>query len=326
MKVSVCMITYNHDKFIAEAIDSVLMQEVNFGYELVIGEDCSTDNTRDIVVDYKNRYLEKIKLLLREKNLGMMQNFVQTLQACQGEYIALCEGDDYWISPHKLQKQVDFLDSHPGYSICSHNVKIAHEDSARVYEWHGSKHPEVYTLEDLLEKGSGGATCSLVFRNRVFGDFPEWYHTLKGGDWVLQILCATQGKLRYFREVMGVYRKHSHGSFYYDAVAARSEGKETIALSSKNSLQMCEVLDKYFNYRYTKLIQRQKAFWYWRGAMKYVHHKKRITAMSYLLKAMPGLSFWSFLRGLWVILLRSFLPRSFVKFLRFVRYQCVNSL
>lgn len=109
MKVSVLMITYNHEKFIAQAIDSILMQQVNFDYEIVIGEDCSTDGTRAIVIQYQKEYPDKIRLLLPEENLGMHKNFVQTFRACQGEYIALLEGDDYWTSPRKLQKQVDFF-------------------------------------------------------------------------------------------------------------------------------------------------------------------------------------------------------------------------
>lgn len=107
--VSVWMITYNHEKFIAQAIDSVIMQKTNFDYEIVIGEDCSTDRTREIVLEYKAKHPDKFKLLLQEKNVGMMQNFIVTLKTCNGKYIALLEGDDYWTDPLKLQKQVDFL-------------------------------------------------------------------------------------------------------------------------------------------------------------------------------------------------------------------------
>ncbi|NLI41548.1 MAG: glycosyltransferase [Caldisericales bacterium] len=115
--VSVCMITYNHEPYIAQAIESVLMQQTDFPVELVIGEDCSTDNTRAIVCDYRERYPERIHLLLPEHNLGMFPNFVATLQACDGRYIALLEGDDYWTDPFKLQKQVDFLEVHPEYGL-----------------------------------------------------------------------------------------------------------------------------------------------------------------------------------------------------------------
>src|SRR3712207_1086613 len=102
MKVSVLMLAYNHEKFIAQALDSALMQQVNFDYEIVIGEDCSTDNTRDILIRYQKEYPHRIRLLLPEKNLGMHDNLIQTFKACRGDYIAFLEGDDYWTSPNKL--------------------------------------------------------------------------------------------------------------------------------------------------------------------------------------------------------------------------------
>lgn len=322
MKVSVCMITYNHEKFIAQAIDSVLMQQVDFDYEIVIGEDCSTDNTRNIVIDYRNRFPDRIKLLLNEENLGMMPNFIQTMQACQGQYIAMLEGDDYWTSPHKLQKQVDFLDSHADFAICSHNVKVKREGSTQSHEWLGARHKEVSTLEDLLRDGSGGATCSLVFRNRVFGDFPDWFYTIQGGDWALQILCASHGKLRYFREVMGVFRQHDRGSLYAATVAAKAHGKEAIALPSKGVLHLCDVLNGHFNYQYEKLIRKQKARWYWVGAIEYAQHEKRDLARAYFMKALPHifpLPHWLTLGELLIQSLIILLPPFFVNSLRSVK-------
>mgnify|MGYP001248218371 CR=1 FL=1 len=116
--VSVHMITYNHEKYIAQAIEGVLMQKTNFLFELVIGEDCSTDSTRVICKEYADRYPNIIKLLPDAgKNLGMMENAIRTTMACTGKYIALCEGDDYWTDPYKLQKQVDFLEAHNDYGL-----------------------------------------------------------------------------------------------------------------------------------------------------------------------------------------------------------------
>ena len=130
MKVSVHMITYNHEKFIAQAIESALMQQVDFDYEIVIGEDCSTDRTREIVVAYQQRHPDKIRLLLHEQNVGVSLNDIRVYRACRGEYVAWLEGDDYWTSPHKLQKQADFLDSHPACSACFHPVTVFFEDGS----------------------------------------------------------------------------------------------------------------------------------------------------------------------------------------------------
>ena len=125
-KVSVSLLAYNHELFIEQALDSILAQQVNFDYEIVIGEDCSQDNTREIILDYQEKNSDKIRIFLSKKPLNDRKsgrlNFVRNLEACRGEYIALLDGDDYWTSPYKLQKQVDYLDNHPEFSICFHPV------------------------------------------------------------------------------------------------------------------------------------------------------------------------------------------------------------
>ena len=130
-KVSICMITYNHEKFIAKAIEGVLMQKTNFHFDLIIGEDCSSDNTRKICIDYKNKYPENIILRLPKENLGCEQNFVQNLNvSIDGyKYCAVCEGDDYWTDPLKLQKQVDYLQENHTCGLVYTNVQIFEESS-----------------------------------------------------------------------------------------------------------------------------------------------------------------------------------------------------
>ena len=122
-KVSVVMLTYNHEKFIAQAIESVLIQRTNFPIELVVGEDCSTDGTREIVRRYAAARPDIIRLVFHEKNVGAYENGQDVLAACQGEYIALLEGDDYWTSPDKLQRQADYLDAQPACALCFHRRK-----------------------------------------------------------------------------------------------------------------------------------------------------------------------------------------------------------
>lgn len=213
VKVSVAMITYNHRSFVAQAIESVLMQQTEFEYELIIGEDCSTDGTREVVRAYGERHPERIRLLLPERNLGMHANFVATLCACRGQYVALLEGDDYWTSPEKLQLQVEFLDSHPGYSICFHNVTECYEDREREREpWNycpeGLK--ETLTLKDLVIRNFM-PTCSVMYRRGLFNRLPNWYFQAKFGDWPLHILHAQHGEIRYLNKVMGVHRNHPGG-------------------------------------------------------------------------------------------------------------------
>src|SRR5690554_2111531 len=119
--VSVFCVSYNHEQFIAQALDGFIMQQVDFDFEIVISDDCSTDNTRAIIEKYKNKYPHVFKDVSPQKNLGMQKNWMHTLSACTGTYIALCEGDDYWTDPNKLQKQVDFLEANEEYSLCVHN-------------------------------------------------------------------------------------------------------------------------------------------------------------------------------------------------------------
>src|SRR5919202_3380596 len=123
-KVSVLMITYNQEAFIAQAIRSALMQITDFDYEIVIGDDCSTDGTRDIVADLARKHPSKIRPLFQDVHLGVNRNLVSTLKACTGQYVAILEGDDYWTTQKKLQLQVNFLDCHYDYAICFHNVQV----------------------------------------------------------------------------------------------------------------------------------------------------------------------------------------------------------
>ncbi|MFN6487274.1 MULTISPECIES: glycosyltransferase [unclassified Nostoc] len=210
MKVSVLMITYNHDKFIAKAIESVLIQQVNFEYELVIGEDCSTDTTRQIAIDYQKRYPDKIRLLLPNNNLGMNQNLVNTFNACTGQYIAILEADDYWIYPDKLQKQVDFLDKRPEYAICFHNAIIFWEDNRQPPGLFRHKQKETSSIEDLLIENFI-PTASVMYRNGLIKNFPQWFYELSMGDWVIHILNAQYGNIGYINEVMSAYRLHTQG-------------------------------------------------------------------------------------------------------------------
>jgi len=227
MKVSVQMVTYNHEEFIAKAIDSILMQRTSFDYEIVIGEDCSTDNTRNIIIDFQKRYPDKIRLLLNEKNLGMHRNGVQTLQACKGEYVAILEGDDYWTSPDKLQKQVDFLDNHPECVICFHNVSEVYKDGSREpRDVNQANQKEISTVEELLE-GNFISHCTTMFRRGIV-DIPEWFSSLPMGDWPHHILLALHGKIGHINEVMAVHIFHQAGVWYSFSQNRLKEAKAKI--------------------------------------------------------------------------------------------------
>ncbi|PYS29087.1 MAG: SAM-dependent methyltransferase, partial [Acidobacteria bacterium] len=252
MKLSVCLITYNHGRFIAQALESALAQETNFEFEIVVGEDCSADHTRQILVEYQQRYPGKIRLMLPEKNLGANRNFARTLQACRGQYIALLEGDDYWTAPTKLQEQVDFLDSHEECAICFHAVRVFHEDGSvapRLSPRFG--HKKISTIEDLLGLGNFIPTCAAVFRNGLISEFPDWFYTLRIADFSLHVLNAQYGKIGYINKVMGAYRIHSGGTFS----AASTSG------NAHEVVRTYDYLNSYLDYKYDRTIKAIQSYW-----------------------------------------------------------------
>ena len=187
------------------------MQKTNFDYEIVIVEDYSTDSTRDIVIDFQRRYPDKIRLVLSEKNKNNSKDFATAFQASPSHYVAWLDGDDYWTSSHKLQRQADFLDAHPECAMCFHNVTVFYEDGSRE-SWYRNPadQKKILVLEDLWAYNFI-AGCSPMFRNGLF-DIPDWYYNTEvPGDWPLYILSAEHGKIGYIDEIMGVYRIHSRG-------------------------------------------------------------------------------------------------------------------
>lgn len=240
------MITYNHELHIAQAIESAVSQQTQFPYEIVIGEDCSTDRTRAIVVDFHKRHPDTIRLLLHEKNLGGIGkwNFVETLATCRGQYVAVLEGDDYWTSPRKLQKQAEFLDGHPECSACFHDAWVLSDGTAlRPTHFCPADQKAFSGLEDLLRRNFV-PTCSVMFRRGLFEQFPEWFFRVKMTDWPLNILNAQYGLFGYLDETMGAYRVHQGGAWMTRSLVERSFAE----------VEAYELLDDYFDHKYTDVI------------------------------------------------------------------------
>ena len=218
--VSVCVQTYQHVNFIKDCIDGILMQKTDFPFEILLGEDDSTDGTREVCINYAEKYPDKIRLFLhhRGNNIkinGMPTgrfNFMYNLLNARGKYIALCEGDDYWTDSYKLQKQVDFLDNKSDFSLCFHDMRIV-DDNCKYIRSSKSFEKESLTIDDLIEgfiKGRIVHTASCVYRNRI-NKFPRWFYKGAAGDYLLFILIGQHGKFGYLNETMGVYREHSAG-------------------------------------------------------------------------------------------------------------------
>jgi len=214
IKVSVLVMTYNHEKFIARTLESALIQKTDFDFEIVIGEDCSKDNTRIICEQYQNNYPKIIRLLPAEKNIGMVPNFLKTIKNCNGDFIALLEGDDLWIDPKKLQKQKEIFDSDNAVSICFHDAFVVNKiKKKRVVSFFTKYSKNQYIDFNECVMSWQMPTASIFFRKYQL-EIPSWFRDIKNWDWAIQILLASKGKVYYLDDFMSVYRKHVGGNSF----------------------------------------------------------------------------------------------------------------
>ncbi|SHG97375.1 Protein N-acetyltransferase, RimJ/RimL family [Chryseobacterium oranimense] len=205
--VSIFVMVYNHGQYLKDCLDSLLEQKTNFNYDIVVGEDCSKDNSREILLSYQKLYPGKFKLLLHPNNIGAAENQRIVLENSQGKYVAICEGDDYWTNPLKLQKQVDFLESNIDYVLCFHKVKIL-KPTGEVVDDFITKIPENYELRRTLAENSNYIhTPSVVFRNISLTEYQSLeFRNSPIGDYFLYLALANHGKMGYLDETMCVYR------------------------------------------------------------------------------------------------------------------------
>jgi glycosyltransferase involved in cell wall biosynthesis len=219
LKLNVCIITFNHEKYIAQAIESVLMQRADFDYEIVIGEDCSTDNTRHILIEYQKRYPDKIRLLLHEQNLGFYGrfNFIETFKICQGRYVALLEGDDYWTDPYKLQKQVDFLETNPEYGLVHGDVNHLEESSGKLIKNYNRTNKIKIPEGDIFQKLLRGQfrshpikTMTACFRKELIDKYFDFEVSISRkwlmGDLAFWLEISKHSKVHYINETLATYR------------------------------------------------------------------------------------------------------------------------
>lgn len=208
--VSVVTTAFNIEKFLPEAIESVLNQATNFKVEMVIGEDCSTDNTRQLALEYQEKYPEIIRVLLPDSNQGITPNCIATHEACRGKYIALLDGDDFWISEDKLQKQIDFLESNPEYSGSAHQSIVIYEDSDVKHNF-GEDAELDFELKDTISNRKFH-TSSLVYRKEIWDKVNGIPSTVAvSNDRAIYPMVAVFGKIKYFKDLHCVYRKTGYG-------------------------------------------------------------------------------------------------------------------
>lgn len=211
--VSICVLAYNHENYIRQAIESILSQKTDFPFEILIGEDCSKDETPGIVLELEREYPQIIRVLRSPQNLGTNRNLIRTMEQCQGKYIAILGGDDVWSSHFKLKKQVEFLENHSECTICFHPVEVYIQETGIVRGlFPDHEVPVITDIVDLI-KDNYIPACSLMYRNVQLEKIPEAYFDLKIEDWPLSMLYAKKGKIGFVNETMARYRVHSSSAF-----------------------------------------------------------------------------------------------------------------
>lgn len=250
--VSICCITYNHASYIRQCLDGFLMQKVTFPIEIIINDDCSTDGTTDIIRDYEAKYPDLIKPIYHTENeyskgvRGMFATYC--FPKAKGKYIAMCEGDDYWIDPLKLQKQVDFMESNLDYSMCFHNAIRLNERLAkkeRITSFCFFNKGQEISIESIISNWCI-PTASILYRREALNkvEIPRFF----SGDYTLELILASRGKVYYINEYMSIYRVNNGG------VSAGISAKKWAG-------QLCDLLnwfDKFTDFRYTIDICRRK--------------------------------------------------------------------
>lgn len=214
--VAIHCLVYNHEPYLCDCFEGFVMQKTNFRFVAIVHEDCSTDHSADIIREYAAKYPDIFRPIYETENqyskpdgsLGRIMS--AAIDATGAKYIAMCEGDDYWTDPYKLQKQVDFLECHLDYVACFHNARIF--NGTAYYLFNSLNESHFPTTEDIITRKWFIPTASLLYRNILTEqDYPEWRKNIISGDYLLELLLAKEGKFYYMDDVMSVYRKEGQG-------------------------------------------------------------------------------------------------------------------
>lgn len=269
-KLSVILITYNHEKYIEKALDSVLSQVTDFPFEIVIGDDCSPDDTKNIIREYRDKYPDIIRIVHREKNTGRPTlNVYETTMKCRGDYLAYLEGDDYWTDSDKLQKQMDFLNEHPEYIACTHSHKMIDDNGnditdpeilkiSDMYKWSGE-----FTMDDFEKSGFWPGHYASVVSKNVYKNKKHDYTILyKSHDFVddgqILLFLLMEGKIYRLDDEMSVWRyvKKAGGNSWTSRSMKRNIQKEDILMS----MELMKWLEKEYSLRDYAKIKAKKDF------------------------------------------------------------------
>lgn len=256
--LSICCITYNHEKYIADAIESFLMQETSFSFEIIIHDDASTDNTPLIIKQYEMKYPNIIRCIYQTENQYSKGNKPLTdflLPLVNGKYIATCEGDDFWIDKHKLQKQVNFLEKNQEYNMCFHKVKVVNTEKkfcGRYVGELGEKSREV-SIKDVACGGIVHVSSRVATVDFYRKDRPEWIKNARHGDYASALYMSAEGRVFYISETMSAYRIGVEGSVM--TKFRDNYSKKNDISYHKNRIETLNMADEYYSYKFNQQIK-----------------------------------------------------------------------
>lgn len=254
--VSICCITYNHEKYIAEAIESFLMQKTNFNFEILIHDDASTDNTAAIIKKYEKKYPEIIKPIYQKENQYSKGKLISqnNYNRAKGKYIAICEGDDYWTDSYKLQKQVDYMEKNMECGGCFHAGELINAvTKKKVGEVKPFENDKILTAKDTILGGGGFVvTNSILCRTELLKNLPTFYLNAPVEDYPLQILVSMNKYAFYIKDTMSVYRVGIPTSW----TGKKKIKSEILNHNSKIEKMMLEI-NEYSNRKYENEIKRK---------------------------------------------------------------------
>ncbi|MBS4174155.1 glycosyltransferase [Bacillus sp. FJAT-49736] len=268
--VSINCVSYNHEDFIAEAIESFLMQKTNFEYEILIYDDASTDSTQEIIRRYEKKYPNVIKPIYGKVNqysrglkvIGSINN-----KRARGKYIALCEGDDYWTNPYKLQKQVDYMENNPECTLCAHTVeKVSVKNEKIGYERPYDKSTVCPISDMILGGGYFVGTVSLLFPRKLMENPPEFYYQSPVGDYPLQIILSSKGYTYFIDEAMAAYRVGGKGSWSKKQSTGKDKRNKQIKHANE-VISMLKQFNNYTNYEYSEDINKKIKYYEFKNAI-----------------------------------------------------------
>jgi glycosyltransferase involved in cell wall biosynthesis len=256
--VSINCVTYNHENYISDAIDSFLKQKTKFKYEILIHDDASTDRTVEIIKEYQNKYPDIIKPIFQTENqyIKGVKVYLINVDRAKGKYIANCDGDDFWTDPYKLQKQVDYMEKHPECSICVHASNIVNTSNEEISFNRPSKVDKVFSVGEVIEGGGNlFGTSSMFYRTDLAKNKPDFYDIVPDiSDYPVVINLSLLGTVYYMEKVMSSYRVGDEGSWTAKNLSDKMKKKEHYSTIAK----LLDEVNRFTKYKYNDAITRTK--------------------------------------------------------------------